>query len=55
MAATHVPRLAGVSDRALRVYRDAIVIDMHNDMPSKVLDEAYDPDVRHTPAEGQTA
>ena len=54
MAATHVPRLAGVSDRALRVYRDAIVIDMHNDMPSKVLDEAYDPDVRHTPAEGQT-
>lgn len=54
MTATHVPRLSGVSDRALRVYRDAIVIDMHNDMPSKVLDEAYDPDVRHTPAEGQT-
>ncbi|MGH7627117.1 MAG: dipeptidase [Gemmatimonadaceae bacterium] len=54
MAAPHVSRIAGVSDRALRVYREAFVIDMHNDMPSKMLDEAYDPDVRHTPAEGRT-
>ena len=38
----------------MRVYRDAIVVDTHNDMPSKVLDEGYDPDVRHTPAEGHT-
>ncbi|MBX6333542.1 MAG: dipeptidase [Gemmatimonadaceae bacterium] len=27
---------------------------MHNDMPTKMLDEGYDPDVRHTPAEGHT-
>jgi membrane dipeptidase len=44
----------GVSDRAMRIYRDAIVIDAHNDMPSRILDEQYDPDVRHTPAEGHT-
>ena len=54
MTAPHVSRIAGVSDRARRVYRDALVIDMHNDMPTRVLDDAYDPDVRHTPAEGQT-
>jgi membrane dipeptidase len=38
-----------VSPRALRIYRDAFVIDMHNDMPSKILDDGYDPDVRHPP------
>ena len=36
------------SERALRVYRDAIVIDTHNDMPSKMIDDGYNPDVRHT-------
>lgn len=39
--------LPDVSERAWRVYRSAVVIDMHNDMPSKILEEAYDPDVRH--------
>jgi membrane dipeptidase len=47
-----------VSPRALRVYRDAFVIDTHNDMPSRILDEGYDPDVRHPagfePNEGNT-
>ena len=47
-----------VSQRAMRVYREAIVIDMHNDMPSKMLDDNYDPDVRHPAgfgrAEGNT-
>ena len=37
-----------VSERAMRVYRDAIVIDTHNDMPSKMIDDGYNPDVRHT-------
>jgi membrane dipeptidase len=36
-----------VSPRALRLYRDAFVIDMHNDMPSRMLDEGYDADVRN--------
>src|SRR3954464_13506036 len=36
-----------VSSRALQLYRGAIVIDSHNDMPSKMLDDGYDPDVRH--------
>jgi membrane dipeptidase len=44
----------GVSERAMRVYRDAIVVDMHNDMPTKMLDDGYDPACRHTPAEGHT-
>lgn len=44
-----------ISDEARRIYRDAIVVDAHNDMPSKILDEGYDPDVRHAPgaASGQ--
>jgi membrane dipeptidase len=47
-----------VSSRALRIYRDAIVIDTHNDMPSKMLDDGYVADVRHAPGfakdQGQT-
>lgn len=38
----------------MRVYRDAIVIDTHNDMLSRVLDEAFDPDVRHGPEVAHT-
>ena len=36
-----------VSEHAQRVYREAIVVDTHNDMPSKMLDEGYDADTRH--------
>jgi membrane dipeptidase len=36
-----------VSPRALRLYRDAFVIDTHNDMPTRMLDDGYDADVRH--------
>jgi membrane dipeptidase len=47
-----------VSAHAMRVYRDAYVIDMHNDLSSKILGDGYDPDVRHPPgfgpAEGNT-
>jgi len=48
-SSTAVPQ---VSARALRVYREAIVIDTHNDMPSRMLDDGYDPDVRHPPGFG---
>jgi membrane dipeptidase len=41
-----------VTRHAEQLYRDAIVIDTHNDMPSKVLDEGYDPDVRNPPGFG---
>ena len=37
------------SEKALRIYRDAIVIDTHNDMPSKMIDDGYNPDIRHRP------
>ena len=33
-------------------YDEMIVIDMHNDMPSKVLDEGYDPDIAHPAGDG---
>jgi len=45
---------AGVSERAMRVYRDAVVIDAHNDLPSKVLNEHYDPDARHASGAGHS-
>jgi membrane dipeptidase len=38
-----------VSERAQRIYRDAIVVDVHNDMPSKMIDDGYNADVRHPP------
>ena len=51
-------RPPGVSDAAMRIYDGAIVIDAHNDMPTKLLDERYDPDVRHPagfgPGQGNT-
>ena len=37
----------------MQIYRDAIVIDAHNDMPSRVLDDGYNPDVRHGPGFGK--
>lgn len=46
--------LDGVSDRALRLWREAIVVDMHDDMPSRMLDEGYDPDIRHESTEAHT-
>jgi len=41
-----------VTPRALRVYREAFVVDTHNDMPSRILDDGYDPDARHAPGFG---
>ena len=39
----------GVSERAMRIFRDAIVIDTHNDVPSKMIDDGYTADVLHSP------
>lgn len=36
-----------VAERARRIYGDAIVIDAHNDVVTKVLDDGYDLDARH--------
>jgi membrane dipeptidase len=53
-----VTPIPDVSPRAARLWREAIVVDAHNDMPTKVLDERYDPDARHGagygPGEGHT-
>jgi membrane dipeptidase len=38
-----------ISAEAQRIYRDAIVIDAHNDLPSKMIDDGYNADVRHVP------
>jgi membrane dipeptidase len=47
-----------VSPRARRVFDDAVVIDAHNDLPTKILDDAYDAALRHHPGfaphEGET-
>jgi len=43
------PAPAGVSQRALRAFREAIVVDTHNDLPTKIIDDGYDPSVRHVP------
>ena len=53
-ASTRSMDIPEVSPRALRVYRDAVVIDTHNDMPSRILEDDYDPDVRHHAGFGQT-
>lgn len=49
-----MPALSDISERARRVYRDAIVIDTHNDMFTRVLDEGFDPDIRHDAGDGHT-
>jgi membrane dipeptidase len=49
-----MPTQTDISEHASRVYRDAIVIDTHNDMFTRVLDEGFDPDVRHPAGEGHT-
>ena len=51
MPTRHAPPPA-VSERALRLYRAALVVDAHNDMPSRMADDGYDPDVRHEPGFG---
>lgn len=59
-ACATMPRVTptDLSSRADRIYRDAIVIDSHNDLPTRILDDGYDPDVRHRPGfakdEGET-
>jgi membrane dipeptidase len=48
-AASRQAPVPGVSAAAMRVYADAIVIDTHNDLPSKMIDDGYDASVRHSP------
>lgn len=43
------PSLPGVSDRAMRLYRESIVVDAHNDMPTKMVEDGYRPEIRHAP------
>ena len=45
--------LSDVSPRAMKLWREAIVVDTHNDMPTKVADERYDADVRNVVGFGQ--
>ena len=56
--ADQLDSLTDVSPRAMRLWRDAIVVDTHNDMPTKVADEGYDADVRNPvgfgPGKGST-
>lgn len=40
---------AQVSGRAQAIYDRAVVIDTHNDMPTKMVDDGYDAGVRHSP------
>jgi membrane dipeptidase len=49
VAVQGAPSMVSVSAAAGRVYRDAFVIDVHNDMPSKMIDDGYNADVRHAP------
>jgi membrane dipeptidase len=46
---TSAPASLAVSAEAARIYRDAIVVDTHNDVPSKMIDDGYTADVRHGP------
>jgi membrane dipeptidase len=50
--------IPGVSPRAMALWREAITIDTHNDMPTKMADDRYDPALRHpagfTAREGHT-
>jgi membrane dipeptidase len=56
--AAQLDSLSDVSPQAMRVYREAIVVDTHNDMPTKVADENYNPDIRNPigfgPGKGST-
>lgn len=45
--ADQLDSLTDVSPRAMRIYRSAVVVDTHNDMPTKVADEGYNPDIRN--------
>ena len=47
------PPQRGTVTRGIQVYRDAIVIDTHNDLPSRMVDDGYNPDVRHEPGFGK--
>ena len=56
--ADQLDSLPDVSPRAMRIWRSAIVVDTHNDMPTKVADERYDADIRNPvgfgPGKGST-
>jgi membrane dipeptidase len=43
-----------ISVHAAAVYRAAVVIDMHNDLPNRMLNDGYDADVRHESGHGKT-
>ncbi len=45
--ADQLDSLTDVSPRAMRLWREAIVVDTHNDLPTKIADERLNPDVRN--------
>ena len=56
--ADQLDSLSDVSPRAMTLWRTAIVVDTHNDMPTKVADERYNADIRNPvgfgPGKGST-
>lgn len=58
-ASSALTTIPGVSERAMRLFREATVIDTHNDLPTQIIDERYNPDIRHpagsnAPEQGHT-
>ena len=45
---------AALIAKARAIHDRVIKIDTHNDMPSRILDDGYDPDVRHPAGFGKT-
>ncbi len=48
----NAPDAAPLSAQAAELYRRSIVIDMHNDLPNRILEDGYDADVRHAAGYG---
>jgi membrane dipeptidase len=46
---SHRLTLEDISERAWRVYENALVVDMHDDLPTRIVDDGYEADVRHGP------
>jgi membrane dipeptidase len=45
--ADQLDSLTDVSPRAMKLWREAITVDTHNDLPTKIADERLNPDVRN--------
>ena len=45
--------MTSADGRARSIYQSAIVIDAHNDLPTRILDDGYDPAFAHAPGFGK--